>query len=327
MNNSVIKTKVIGVDINVRETTLAIVDIRGNIIAKDAIATTDYKDINSFLTALSEQIIMLAEQNGGYEHIRSIGISAPSANFLTGCIENASNMPWKGVIPLAAMLRDRLGIAVAVANDAHVTAMGEKTYGSAHGMSDFVVISLGHGGLGSCFFCNKQPHLGNNGFAGEFGHTCIKPDGRLCGCGRKGCLEQYVSANGIVQTAREMMEATDAPSLMRTVGTLSPTTIVDCCEQGDEMAIEVFNKTGQILGTALASYASIINPEAIILTGELTKTGHWLTDPMEQSFDENVFQNTRGKVRLLISILEDSERDVLGASAIAWEVKEYSLFK
>lgn len=168
-----IKTRVVGIDIRVDRTTFAVVDIRGEIVAQDYFLTTDYHDVNDFVAALCEKVIALVEENGGYEAIRSVGVSAPSASSVTGCIENAANLPWKGVIPLAAMLRDQLGLAVAVANDAHITALSEKSYGSAHGMKDFVVVSISHGGLGSCFFSNGQPHLGFNGFAGELGHTCV----------------------------------------------------------------------------------------------------------------------------------------------------------
>ena len=192
-----IKTRVVGIDIRIERTTLAVVDIRGEIVAQDYFATTDYPDVNDYVTALSENVFALLEENGGYESVRSIGVSAPSASSISGCIENAANLPWKGVIPLAAMLRDRLGLAVAVANDAHITALGEKTYGSAHGMKDFVVVTISHGGLGSCFFSNGQPHLGNDGFAGEIGHTCVEINGRECGCGKHGCLETYCSKKGL----------------------------------------------------------------------------------------------------------------------------------
>lgn len=327
MSDEQIKTRVIGIDVGVERTTCAIVDIRGTIIAKEAFHTSSYPNVNEFVAVLSEKIVTMAEANGGYENIRSIGISAPSANFMTGCIENASNMPWKGRIPLAALLRDRVGMAVALANDAHITALGEKTFGSAHGLQDFIVISLGHGGVGSCIFSGGVPYLGVDGFAGEVGHTCVEVGGRTCSCGRKGCLEEYASARGLVQTARELMAASDQPSLMRDLEELTPQTLVRCCEQGDAMAQEVFRQAGFMLGIGLANYATVVNPEAIILTGELTSVGHWLMNPMRESFREHVFHNIREKVRILVSILNDDDRDVLGASALAWEVKEYSLFK
>jgi glucokinase len=268
----------------------------------------------------------MAEANGGYEVVRSVGVSAPSANYLTGCIENASNIPWKGVIPLAAMLRDRVGLAVALGNDAHATALGEHVYGSARGMENFIVVSLGHGGVGSCFFSGGHPHLGTGGYAGEFGHICVVDGGRQCTCGRKGCLEEYASYRGIVQTAREILDESDEPSLLRELEELTPMAIGKCCDKGDKLARKVYDITGLYLGIGIANYASVINPEAIILTGELTEASKWYMDSLLSSFDEHVFGNIRGKVKIQVSVLDNHERDILGASALAWTVQEYSLF-
>ena len=322
-----IKTRVVGIDIRENRTTYAVVSVRGEIIAQDHFRTSDYSEISEYVSALAEKVLSLVEENGGYETVRSVGISAPSANYLTGCIENAANLKWKGVIPLAAMLQDQLGLAVAVANDAHITALGEKAYGSAHGMKDFIIVSISHGGLGSCIFTNGLPHLGFNGFAGEVGHTCVEVDGRQCGCGRRGCLETYVSDRGLVKTAEEEIAKSKEPTLMSELDELNINTIVDCCEIGDRVAIETFRRVGSMLGVGLANYASVINPEAIILTGDMMVAGKWLLKPMRQAFDEHVYRNIRGKVRILVSILKEGERDVLGASALAWDVKEYSLFK
>ena len=322
-----IKTRVVGVDIREVRTTYAVVDIRGEIIAMDYFMTMDYPDISDYVSALSEKIIMLVEENGGYEMIRSVGMSAPSANFMTGCIENAANMPWKGVIPLAAMMRDRLGLAVALANDAHVTALGEKAFGSAHGLKDFVVVSISHGGLGSCIFMDGKPHLGVNGFAGEVGHSCVEVGGRECGCGRRGCLETYCSDKGLVRTVEELLKAEELPSALKGLKNISVQTVAYYCDQGDQVAIEAMRRLGFMLGLGLANYASILNPEAIILTGDMMQAGKWLLKPMRKSFDEHVFHNIQGETRLLVSILKEGERDVLGASALAWDVKEYSLFK
>lgn len=321
-----IKSKVVGVDISNESTTYAIVDLRGNIIAEDSFSTQDYPDVNNFVTALSEKIVTLVESNGGYETIRSIGVSCPSASSVSGCIENAANLPWKGVVPLAAMLRDRMGLAVALSNDAHISALGEYTFGSAHGMKCFIIVCLGVG-IGSCFFSEGDEHRGHQGFAGEFGHTCVVDNGRKCGCGHNGCLEAYVGANGIVETARELMAESDAPTLMRNLEKLSPRTIAECCDKGDEMAIEVFRRTGYYLGLGLANYASIVDPEAIILTGGISHAGKWLVDPVRETFEPHVFGNLRGKVKILCSNMNNRERDVLGASALAWSVPEYSLFK
>lgn len=320
------KTRVAGIDISLEQTTFALVDVRGNILAKDSFPTTDYPNINDFVSHLSECIITLVEANGGYENIRSVGISAPKGNYLTGCIEDSPSLPWSGEVPLAAMLRDRLGIAVAVANSAHVRALGEATYGSAHGMLDFIVVAIGRT-IGSSFFSNGHAHLGANGYAGELGHVCVVDEGRECECGGRGCLQAYCAHDGIITTARHLMERTDTPSMLRGATELSPKFIEDCCEQGDELAIEVYRKTGHILGIGLANYASMLNPEAIILTGGIVKTGKWLIEPAFKSFEEHIFHNTQNKVKFLTSTLSETERDVLGASALAWDVKEYSLFK
>lgn len=326
MEDCQIKTKVVGVDISNERTTYAIVDIRGNILAEEYFITSDYPDVNNFVKALSDKIVTLVEANGGYETIRSIGVSSPSASSVSGCIENAANLPWKGIIPLSALLRDRIGLAVGLSNDAHVSALGEYTFGCAHGMKNFIILSLGVG-LGSCFFSAGGDHTGHNGYAGEFGHTCVVKDGRKCGCGHEGCLEAYAGAIGIVNTANELMSESDKSSIMRNLERLTPRIITECCEKGDELAIETYKRTGNILGLGLANYASIVDPEAIILTGGISHAGKWLLEPTRDSFEQHVFGNLRGKVKLLISRLDDRERDVLGASALAWSVAEYSLFK
>ena len=326
MTESIVKNRVIGVDISIERTSYAIVDVRGNIIARDGLNTQDFNTVTDYVSTLSEKVVMLAEENGGYEHIRSMGISSPSGNYLTGCIENAPNLHWKGVVPLAAMLRDRLGIAVALGNDAHLSALGEHTYGAAHGMNNFIVMALGHG-IGSCIFSNGKVHLGYEGFAGEIGHACAVPHGRTCGCGKQGCLEAYCGAKGIVTTAHELMAESSEPSLMREAEHLTPKLIHKCCEQGDAMAMEVFRRTGKMLGFVMAGYASVLDPEAIIFTGGISRAGSYLLIPANEEFEKHVFHNTRGHVKFLDSALEDHERDVLGASALAWGIKEYSLFK
>ena len=326
MEEQVIKSKVVGVDISNERTTYAVVDIRGNILSEGTFETNAYPDVNDFVTKLCECLLTMSEENGGYEAIRSIGISCPSVSAQTGCIENAANLPWKGVVPLAAMLRDRLGMAVGLANDARISALGEKAYGSAHGMKNFIVVNIGVG-VGSCFFSDGHEHVGAMGFAGEIGHTTVCVGGRKCGCGKQGCLEAYAGAKGIVQTAQELMAESSEPSLMRDIERLTPRLITECCEKGDKLAIEVYRKTGRILGWCLANYASLVNPEAIILAGGISRAGHWLFDPIKEVFEQEVFLNMRGRIKLFRSNLDDHERDVLGASALAWDVPEYSLFK
>ncbi len=327
MYQKTIKDRVVGIDISKLSTTYAIVDIRGNILAKDQFPTVDYPDVNDYVTVLSEKLVTFMLENDAIDKVRSVGISAPSGNFKTGCMENSPNMPWKGVIPLAAMLRDRLGLAVAVANDGHVIALGEQQYGSAHGLSDFAIVTIGHG-LGCSVFSNKMPHLGANGFAGEFGHTCIVDGGRQCECGLKGCLETYVAAKGVILTAKELLEKNPyEQSMLRDCERLTPKIIADYCNLGDNIAIETFRRTGYMLGMSLANLAAIIDPEAIILSGGIAKAGKWLLDPLEESFADHLFHNIRDKVKIIVSNINSRDRDVLGASALAWEVKEYSLFK
>lgn len=325
MDKGTVKKRVVGVDISLDTTSYAIVDVRGNILVKESFPTEDYSEIGAFVSKLSDSIMTLIEANGGLESIRSVGISAPSANYKLGSIVNSPNFPWKGVIPLSALLRDRLGLAVAVANNSHVVALGEHAFGCARGMRDFIVITLGSG-LGSCVFTDGSVKLGSDGYAGEIGHTCIHHDGRLCGCGNKGCLEAYTATKGIIRTAREIMTESAEPSEMRHVPKLSPRVIAELCDKGDAMAIETFRRAGEALGLGLANYASVMDPEAIIFTGGIAKAGKWLIEPTQKAFDEHVFHNIKGKVKFLSSELEEGERNILGASVLAWEVKEYSLF-
>ena len=320
------KTKVIGVDIRVDRTVYALVNIRGEVLARDEIVTSDYPVISDFVTKLSEKIVLLMEANGGFDSVRSIGVSAPSGNFHTGCIENSPNLPWKGIVPLAAMLRDRMGLAVAVDNNANVIAMAEHAFGAAHGLKDFVLVNLGSG-MGSCVYSKGVIYQGTNGFSGEIGHTTYIAGGRQCGCGKQGCLEAYTASKGVLQTAKEVLEEYDIPSLMRQSQQLTVKQIVEFCHEGDQLAIEAMRRTGHALGVGLANYASLFNPEAIILSGAVSKAGKWLLEPTDEAFEEHVFHNMKGKVKLVCSLYEDRELIVLGASVLAWTVKEYSLFK
>lgn len=320
------KTRVVGVDISIDITTFAIIDVRGNIIARSSFATTDFPNVNEFVAHLCNCIVELIEANGGYDSIRSVGVSAPNANNMTGNIESPINLHWTGSIPLAALMRDRLGLAVSIANDSHVRALGEMTYGCARGMKDFIYVILSNG-FGSCAFSQGRVHRGNNGFAGEVGHCLIVPDGRLCNCGRKGCLETYCAGKGIALTAQELLAASSEPSLLRDCEELTPKFIADCCDKGDQIAIEVYKKTGFMLGIGLANYATVFNPEAIVLSGGVVKAGKWLLEPTNESFEAHVFHNTRNRVKIMTSSLKSNDSYVLGSSVLAWGVKEYSLFK
>jgi len=319
------KSNVVGIDIGIATTTYAVIDLRGNILAQESFDTREYPNIDNYLGVLSEHLVNLVERTCGYENIRSVGVCCPNSNYKTGCLENATNLQWKGVIPLAALMRDRLGLAVALANNSQCIALGEQAFGAAHGMRDFVIITLGHG-MGSCFFSNGKMHMGNKGFAGEIGHTCVVPNGRECSCGHRGCLESYCAERGVIQTAKELLAERNEPSMLRNVDDINPKVLTEMAELGDHLAIETWRRTGEMLGMGLANYASILNPEAIILTGGLPHAGRWLLEPTEAAFENHVFRNIKGQTRLLVSSLKDGERDVLGASVLAWQVKEYSLF-
>lgn len=319
------KTKVIGIDISHDTTSLAIIDSRANILARHSFDSSHYKEIIEYVDILCDEITKFIEANCGIEEIRSIGICVPNGNFRTGCIENATNMHWKGVVPMSTLMSDRLGIAVAIGNDTHAAALGEILYGCAHGMKNIVLITLGHG-LGSAFFSEGKIHLGSHGFAGELGHIEIVPNGRTCACGKQGCLEAYCAAQGIVLTAQEIMQESDAPSLLRNVERLDPKAIFECCEQFDPLAIETYRRTGEYLGMGLANIANIVDPETIIITGGIAGAGHWLLDPTIESFNKYIFRNLNGRINIVLSTMKDRDRDLLGASALAWEVKDYSLF-
>mgnify|MGYP002624610437 CR=1 FL=1 len=288
MNEQNVKNRVIGVDISIEETSYAIVDVRGNIIARDGFSTQEYPDVTDYVSVLSERVVKLAEESGGYENIRSMGISAPSGNFRTGCIENAPNLHWKGVVPMAAMLRDRLGIAVALGNDAHLAALGEHTFGSAHGMNNFIVITLGHG-IGSCIFSNGEVHLGADGFAGEVGHTTLVYNGRTCGCGKKGHLEQYASATGVVRKAKEMLSGTDIPSTLRDLPNVESKDVFDAAKVGDELALAIVDFVGDTLGAAMAVISSVVDPEVFVFGGGVSKAGAILIDTVKKHFAEYAF--------------------------------------
>lgn len=320
------KDKVFGVQISLERTTYAIVDIRGNIVAKDEFPTMEYPTVNDFVSGLCEHLVNMMLAHNLLGAIRSVGVSAPSSNFMTGCIEHAVNLPWKGVIPLAAMMRDQLGIAVALGNMAHVRALGEYEFGAAHGLKNFVVMTLGHG-VCSFIYSNGQPYQGADGFAGEMGHACLIPDGRECGCGKKGCLEAYVNERGVLQTVQEVLGESREPSLLRGDNAPDVGHVIALCGQGDSLAIEVMRRTGRVLGWQLANYASILDPEAFIFTGSLASAGKWLLEPAEKAYNEIVFHNIQGKTRFVLSSLDYHLCDILGASVLAWEVKEYSLFK
>ena len=263
-------------------------------------------------------------QVGGIEQIQGMGIGAPNGNYYNGTIEFAPNLPWahEGVIPLAQLFSDALGIPVKLTNDANAAAMGEMTYGAARGMKNFIVITLGTG-VGSGIVINGQVVYGCDGFAGELGHVIMdrRPDARPCGCGRKGCLEAYCSASGVARTAREILQTTDRPSLLREkpLDEIESLDVSIAADKGDEVAQEIFEFTGKMLGEACADFAAFSSPEAFIFFGGLCKAGDLIMNPIKAAYDASVLKIFKGKPKFLVSSLMNANAAVLGASALGWE--------
>lgn len=321
MATNVEKNLVIGIDIGGTGTKIGLVDARGEILARDeGIATTAYSTFESFVGAMSEVIERLITATDSQGRVRGIGVGAPDSNYYTGNIEHAFNLPWKGVLPLAEMLSKQCGIPVHVTNDANAAAIGEMTYGTAKGMKNFIVITLGTG-VGSGIVINGELVYGHDGFAGELGHvTMVRGDNaRLCGCGRRGCLEAYCSATGVARTAKEIIEQMNEPGLLSNIKNITARDVYNAAMNGDKTALEIFNFTGNMLGEAFADFIAFSSPQAIILFGGLTRAGNLLLEPIKKSVDENILHTYKGKVQILISQLKDSDAAILGASALAWE--------
>jgi glucokinase len=318
------KPYVVGIDVGGTNTVVGIVDKRGQILKGGSIKTAKHVNVEDYLDELTELINDLISETTTKDQIKGIGAGTPNGNYFTGSIEFAPNLPWKGVIPFAQMLEDRTGIPVALTNDANAAAIGEMTYGAARGMKDFIVITLGTG-VGSGIVVNGQLVYGHDGFAGELGHVIMRRNnGRLCGCGRTGCLEAYASATGVARTAREYLEIRpDAKTLLRNIPVEDITSkdVAEAANAGDELAKEIFHYTGSMLGEAFADFVAFSSPEAIILFGGLSKAGDLIMNPIHESMERNLLPIFRNKVKLLFSELKESDAAVLGASALGWEVR------
>ncbi len=323
---NLIKPYVIGLDLGGTNSVFGIVDSRGDIKATTAIKTQGYETVDEYVEASVEALQIIIDQVGGIEKIKAMGIGAPNGNYYTGTIEFAPNLSWghNGIVPLAKMFSDKLGIPVALTNDANAAAIGEMTYGVARGMKNFIVITLGTG-VGSGIVINGQLVYGSDGFAGELGHVIMnRVNGRPCGCGRKGCLEAYCSATGVARTARELIETTDEPSLLRDMPAADITSldVSIAASKGDALAKRIYEFTGNMLGEACADFAAFSSPEAFIFFGGLTKAGALLMDPIKKAYEENVLNIFKGKAKFLVSGLDGSSAAVLGASAVGWDVNE-----
>ena len=322
MENNIEKPYVIGLDMGGTNSVLGIVDQRGTIKAQTAIKTNAYPDVRDYVKAAVEALQPALEMVGGINNIKGMGIGAPNGNFYTGNIENAANLLWKGTVPIAQMFEEALGVPCRVTNDANAAAMGEMTYGVARGMKNFIMITLGTG-VGSGIVVDGKIVYGSDGFAGELGHFVVdnSEEARTCGCGRKGCLETYCSATGVARTAREVLSKTDADSPLRQLNPEEITSydVFKAAEQGDQVALDIFEFTGKMLGRSCADFATFNTPEAFVFFGGLTKAGDYLMNPLRKAYEEHVLYVFKGKTKLLISALNGSEAAVLGASALGWE--------
>ena len=322
MDQTLEKPYVIGLDMGGTNSVFGIVDARGNIKAQTVIKTRGYKNVEEYVKTAVEALQPALEVVGGIETIKGMGIGAPNANYYTGTIDNAANLEWKGIVPIAKLFSDALGVPVRVTNDANAAAMGEMTYGAARGMKNFIMITLGTG-VGSGIVCDGRVIYGSDGFAGELGHVIVdhSEQARPCGCGRKGCLETYCSATGVARTARHLLESSTEASLLRklNVDEITSFDVFQAAEAGDKLALEIFEETGRRLGAACADFAAFSSPEAFIFFGGLTKAGDYIMDPIKRAYDENVLFVYKDKAKLLVSTLNGSEAAVLGASALGWK--------
>ena len=320
------KPYVIGLDLGGTNSVFGIVDAQGDIKATTAIKTGGFATAADYVNACVEALQVIIGQVGGIGTIKAMGIGAPNANYYNGTIEFAPNLLWAhdGVVPLADMFSQALGIPVAMTNDANAAAVGEMVYGVARGMKDFIVITLGTG-VGSGIVVNGQLLYGHDGFAGELGHvTMIRgEEGRLCGCGRTGCLETYCSATGVARTARELLAKTDRPSLLRNMKAEDITSldVAIAAGKGDNLANEIYQFTGKMLGEACADFAAFSSPEAFIFFGGMVKAGELIMKPIREAYDAHVMPIFRGKAQFLVSGLDGASAAVLGASAIGWEIQ------
>lgn len=318
------KPYVIGIDLGGQTAKFGIVDARGNVLKQTAIRSNTQNNPEEFINDLAEGIKKLIEKEYSIDDIRGIGVGAPNGNYYTGCIENAANLTWakNQVVYFADMLSKQVGVPVALTNDANAAAVGEMTYGAARGMKNFIMITLGTG-VGSGIVINGDVVYGHDGFAGELGHTCaIRNNGRICGCGKTGCLEAYASAMGVARTAREIIELTDRKTLLRNIPAENITSkdVFDAAIEGDEVAKDIFAFTGRMLGEKFADFVAFSAPEAIILFGGLTKAGDLIYKPILESMNLNLMPIWRGKVKILFSTLNESDAAILGASALGWEI-------
>jgi glucokinase len=319
------KEVAVGVDLGGTNTVFGFVDRDGNLLAEGHMKTSEYDEIEVFVAALYEKITVAGERIGNGFEVIGYGIGAPMGNINKGTIEHAAGLPWKGIVPLADIFHKHTPLPIIVTNDANAAAVGEMIYGGAKGMKNFVVITLGTG-LGSGFVVDGKLVYGQDGFAGEIGHTAIRPgeSNRDCGCGRKGCLETYVSATGLKRSLLKIMADSNQPSELRKLSfeELNAEIIHDAAKRGDYIAKRAFTHTGRMLGFKLADVVAHTNPEAIFLLGGLALAKDLIFEPAKEYMEENLLSIYKGKVKLLASELSTQNAAVLGASSLVWSERD-----
>jgi glucokinase len=313
------KEVALGIDIGGTNTVFGFIDREGHTLAESSISTKAHLDVRSYLKALHDKIQEIMSTLKTEVVLKGIGVGAPNGNYYKGTIENAPNLTWGKMVHFTDLLKDYYQVPIVLTNDANAAAIGEKIYGGAKSMSDFIVITLGTG-LGSGIFVNGKVMYGHDGFAGELGHVTVNYNGRQCGCGRKGCLETYVSATGIKRTVYKLLADYTDPSVLRGISfdTLSAEMITKAAKEGDRIGIEAFEYTGKILGKKLADFVTFSSPEAIFLFGGLARAEEFIFRPTIQHMEENLMPVFRNKVKILPSSLMERNAAILGASALLW---------
>ena len=316
-------TYVVGIDVGGQTTKLGVVDARGAVLAQTVIRTDTYTDIAPYISELAVALNKVIADAGVEGKVKGIGVGAPNGNYYTGTIENAVNLSWGGTqtIEFSKLLSEAMnGLPVALTNDANAAAVGEMAYGAAKGMKNFIMITLGTG-VGSGIVINGDVVYGHDGFAGELGHVAaVRNNGRTCNCGKTGCLETYASATGVARTAREWLELSNEPSVLRNLDNISSKDVYEAAQEGDALALKIFEFTGKILGRSFADFIAFSAPEAIVLFGGLARAKEYLLKPIEDAMNANVLPLWKGKVKIVFSQLKESDAAILGASALAWEL-------
>jgi len=312
------KDVVAGIDIGGTNIIFGLVDDSGNVIAEERLKTVEFPDIKDYISAQHTAIKKMLDNNTGHRLI-GLGVGAPNANYHKGTIELAPNLAWKGIVPLAAYLKEKVNVPVIITNDANAAAMGEMIFGGAKGMRDFIVLTLGTG-LGSGIVVNGEVVYGHTGFAGELGHVIIVPGGRECGCGRRGCFETYASASGLVRSVLNLLSERREESALRDLppSELTSKMIVEQAEKGDRIALEAINYTAEMLALGIINAITFSSPGAVFLFGGLVKAGELLLAPVRTYVDQNVMPIFRGSVKILPSGISEANAAVLGAAALAW---------